>query len=130
LAEIRGQLDEIRTSFNEFNDSKRSSTSKTNVTLFVGRAQQMSRYSLVNNLNPGKGKGKGKGKSKDKDDKEPCFYWIKYGNCSRGPTCGFNHAEARKASHPKATFPEAKASAAVLADPCSSWVQAMFQDQQ
>ena len=78
----------------------------------------------------GKSKDKGKGTGKGKERNEPCFYWIKYGNCSRGASCGFNHEMALKASNPNAVFPEAKASAAVMADPGSSWVAAMFEEQQ
>jgi hypothetical protein len=76
------------------------------------------------------GKSRNKGKGIGKDRNESCFYWIKYGNCSRGASCGFNHEMALKASNPNAVFPEAKASAAVLADPGSSWVAALFEDQQ
>jgi hypothetical protein len=75
------------------------------------------------------GKSKDKGKGKGKDRNEPCLHWIKYSNCSRGASCGFNREMALKASNPHAVFPEAKASAAVLADPGSSWVQAMFLSQ-
>ena len=69
--------------------------------------------------------GKG-GDGKEGKAKEPCFYWVKFGNCSKEKNCGFDHAATLKGSNPDAVFPNKGYSAAVAADPGSSWIQAML----
>ena len=67
-----------------------------------------------------------KGKGKGGKGKEPCYYWVRFGNCSRGNDCGFDHAAELQKSNPDAQFPTKGYNAAVAANPGSAWIEAML----